>query len=921
MEADNVMEAEVLVVGGGTAGCLAALAAAEEGAKVVLLESDSALGGVATRGGIHRYYYGSPGGLQDLIDRRTEEIAKLFGGRTMGFHPEAKRVALALLCSEHGVQVYLDSVVYQVLMEKNDVVGVLALAPSGPLRIQAHTTIDCTGNGSLARMAGAKLQYGRDLDGVYHNYSLIPRRLRDGQIGYDNLDAGWVDPYDPWDVSRAFTRGREWIREGYSQGHRYFGISSMLGVREGGRIVGDSTISIRDYIEDVPSEDIISRSYSHLDNHGFDTGNESEFSQLWIAVLGLFVKGLWCDIPYGSLLPQGIGSLLVGGRSLSADRDVSMGVRMQKDMHKVGEAAGVAAALSARKDCLPRDLDIGMLQKRLVARHVIEVEDLQRTAGRNLAFRHGALAGLRESDAASYGASDLVPYLETEERWKAIWLLSRLGGDERELAVAMLADKLEAGAREVRFCAAVVLAMLGSDAAVPYLLRVIAEKSPDKLSNHHKCVPFWIASFVLLRMLRSPAGVGEALGALQHNGISSAYATFLLDYLSVVTPSLPEADQSEVSATLQAWSEDPRLGSDYLMHGERLESLQWSLKLRAEAIVTACGGEPGSGTDVIGEAHEPRAYVRGAASRLLPKAGKPENEGDEGPERGGGDASLGRFDAAVIGGTVAGVVCAAELSRRGYSVVLVERSASLLTELTRSRQTCFMPSSAPQAGQPDENPLMRSLLEEGAIAGGELEPVLAQLAADRLLEESGANVLYEARVLETSESSAEEGRGAILRIVHKNGTGYLEASRVYVMDDENVQSGSPACDNRRVLTATLLGVRIEQEISLAAQGEAGELELRLRPSFYAGEAYLDIGWRPSEPASGGEEAAAVVVAMRELRASGVISEEAALAYLADVPRSSATDPSGSVAMERDYAEQDWFRRQLDAGIRTARIGK
>ncbi|WP_082707877.1 FAD-dependent oxidoreductase [Paenibacillus sp. DMB5] len=548
----KIVRTEVLVVGGGTAGCVAALAAAEEGAKVILVENDAALGGVATRGGIHRYYYGSPGGLQEEIDRRTAEAASVFGGKTKGFHPDAKRVVLAALCREKGIEVYLNSVVYDVIKEETDVAGVRLLTPAGRFEIRAKVTIDSTGNAHLVRMAGGRLRYGRELDGVYHNYSLIPRRVLDGEIGYDNLDAGWVDPYDPWDVSRAFNRGREWVRQGYAEGAHYFALSSMLGVREGGLIEGDATITLEEYIEDRPSPEVICRSYSHLDNHGFDTGNESEFSQLWIAVMGLFVKGLWCDIPYGALLPAGIGNLLVAGRALSVDRDVGMGVRMQKDMHKVGEAAGVAAAMSSRSGRAPRELDRSGLQNRLVERGVLEAEDLKRTHGRNLRFKRGELAGveLGRKNAASY-AEQLASYFGTDERWKAVWLLGSSAEALKDSQITLLLEKkLYEGTPEARFCAAITLAMLGREAAVPYLLERIAAKDMNKLSNHPKCVPFWIASFVLLRMLKSTAGVSQAAAAFieQPGAVNS---TFLLDYLSAVCPLLSAGERAEAAVQLR----------------------------------------------------------------------------------------------------------------------------------------------------------------------------------------------------------------------------------------------------------------------------------------------------------------------------------------------------------------------------------
>jgi heterodisulfide reductase subunit A-like polyferredoxin len=65
-------QTEVLVVGGGTAGVTAAIAAAEEGSDVVLVERDSSLGGVGVRAGVHFYYLGTTGGVQDSLDETVE---------------------------------------------------------------------------------------------------------------------------------------------------------------------------------------------------------------------------------------------------------------------------------------------------------------------------------------------------------------------------------------------------------------------------------------------------------------------------------------------------------------------------------------------------------------------------------------------------------------------------------------------------------------------------------------------------------------------------------------------------------------------------------------------------------------------------------------------------------------------------------
>jgi hypothetical protein len=65
-------------------------------------------------------------------------------------------------------------------------------------------------------------------------------------------------------------------------------------------------------------------------------------------------------------LPQGLDGILVVGLAISMDRDASAMVRMQKDMHNQGYAAGVAAAMAVQAGCVPRQIDVKALQKHLV---------------------------------------------------------------------------------------------------------------------------------------------------------------------------------------------------------------------------------------------------------------------------------------------------------------------------------------------------------------------------------------------------------------------------------------------------------------------------------------------------------------------------------------------------------------------------
>ena len=78
--------------------------------------------------------------------------------------------------------------------------------------------------------------------------------------------------------------------------------------------------------------------------------------------------------------PRDADGLLVTCRAISLDRDAHMLVRMQREMQKIGEVAGVASVQSIREGREPRDIDIKTLQKRLLARGVVEPEDLDQNS-------------------------------------------------------------------------------------------------------------------------------------------------------------------------------------------------------------------------------------------------------------------------------------------------------------------------------------------------------------------------------------------------------------------------------------------------------------------------------------------------------------------------------------------------------------
>ena len=167
-------EVDVLVCGGGPAGIIAAQAAAKAGAKTLLVESYSYLGGNLTIGIPIVGYLGRKGntvikGLAlDFVDR-LHAIGKATGQRRCPLHvgevmisPEAVKELCIQICEEEHIDVLLHTFCSDVIMEGNTIKGVIIESKAGRQVILAKQIIDCTGDGDIAFRAGAPMLKGND---------------------------------------------------------------------------------------------------------------------------------------------------------------------------------------------------------------------------------------------------------------------------------------------------------------------------------------------------------------------------------------------------------------------------------------------------------------------------------------------------------------------------------------------------------------------------------------------------------------------------------------------------------------------------------------------------------------------------------------------------------------------------------------
>ncbi len=185
--------ADVLVVGGGTSGCVAAIAAARTGADTLLVERYGFLGGTATfgnpsHGGMDGHGNIVARGIADeIVQRMIAEGGSVGYQRGVPWGPgspegieysyiqydhELLKYVLVEMCEEAGVRLLLHSFLDRALMDGNRLVGVDVLTKSGHRELLGAVVVDGTGDGDVAAAAGAEFQYG-DAEGMVQNVTLL----------------------------------------------------------------------------------------------------------------------------------------------------------------------------------------------------------------------------------------------------------------------------------------------------------------------------------------------------------------------------------------------------------------------------------------------------------------------------------------------------------------------------------------------------------------------------------------------------------------------------------------------------------------------------------------------------------------------------------------------------------------------------
>jgi glycine/D-amino acid oxidase-like deaminating enzyme len=401
---------DVLVLGGGPAGCASAIAAARQGARTLLVEATGTLGGMGTSGLVpawcpvtdgERYIYGE---LATEIFKRTRVGRERVHGHIELNAEELKRVYDELVL-DAGAQVLFNTKLAALEKDDCDGVDVVILAnKSGLLAYRAKVFVDCTGDADLAAWAGAAFEKGDeggDLQPVTHccvisavdieafrkgpslhhsnpnspgwdmalddefpllkDCGLCVGVIGPGTVGVNALHQWGIDNTVPQSTTKGLITGRQIADQFHRALKKYcpeaFGNSflvttaPLLGIRETRRIIGDYVLNFEDFKARRSFPDEIARNCYHVDIHPTEDEMPEAIRNRKEPTDRYFLnKGESHGIPYRCLTPRGIRNVLVAGRSISTDRMVQGSTRVMPVCLAMGQAAGTAAAMAAKSD-------------------------------------------------------------------------------------------------------------------------------------------------------------------------------------------------------------------------------------------------------------------------------------------------------------------------------------------------------------------------------------------------------------------------------------------------------------------------------------------------------------------------------------------------------------------------------------------
>jgi ribulose 1,5-bisphosphate synthetase/thiazole synthase len=617
-EVPIIQKVDVLVVGGGTSGTVAAITAAENGMQTMLVEMNPRLGGTGTIGGVHSYWYGRETGftsrLMKEIEVQHQELHQAIPeGKIPKWNIETKASALLKIARDRNVQVVFNWLAIGTLTDEQRVMGVVFATTSGLVGIEARVAIDATGDGDLAAFAGAQFTYGSHRNRSTMWYSLA-QYTEPGKT--KNNFTSMVEIGNIEDYTRAIISARRWGGECADHG-------SYLATRESRQIHGEAQITLTDQLRQRKYQDVIQIAYSNYDVKGHSDSD-------WIRA-GLIPPNLEIEIPLGAVIPKGLEGLLVIGKAISATHDALPSIRMQRDLENLGGAVGIIAAIAVKQDGSPRALPIRDIQKKLVNEGILPLSVLTRSITPQV-FDVDNLLGQLSAEKPLNAYSDM----EMDEIYRDIIPFVEiccLG----KAALPQIRDAFLRADGKLQMLLAQVLAMMGDAGGVEILVDAIMEQLGSGLlpsrsqSIRNTQLPpdqgampdvvYWLYSLGMVRDPRAILVYEKVANALSRTSVEDFYSqtkgTYY--YIDAICYGVERLGDKRCSSVLYQLQELPYLKNQVLTDVTQEDFVKDRLAFLELTIARAmirCGLKTGIPT-LINYLNDVRAPLREHAYELL----------------------------------------------------------------------------------------------------------------------------------------------------------------------------------------------------------------------------------------------------------------------------------------------------------------
>jgi len=354
---------DVLVVGGGTAGHVAAIQAGRAGAKTLIVERGAQLGGTTTTGGVAFPGLFDAWGKQVIAGigwELVKESVELDGGTLPNFAKVPQRhwqnqvytnqFLYAILAEEKCAQAGVEIAFYefpQAIAKTEDGWQVDCVGFGTKRRVRCKQIIDCTGGAEVAGMLGfPRLREEERQPGSY--LFMLGNEHQPGRNQIHRLYVHGADSTNSRTATEANMTGRKSILARVRKDKkRLMHMQPETGFRESYRIQGETLITVNDYSSGRVFDDAISNAFYPVDLHT-KTGVRPKPLK----------RGMVPTIPLRALIPKDSRNIIVAGRCVSSDRLANSGLRVQASCMGMGQAAGVAATLAAKAGTTPLEVPL-----------------------------------------------------------------------------------------------------------------------------------------------------------------------------------------------------------------------------------------------------------------------------------------------------------------------------------------------------------------------------------------------------------------------------------------------------------------------------------------------------------------------------------------------------------------------------------